>query len=482
MAINTKTYISKSNTIVKDSNVNLSLNPIMELNYGDMLTRGIIYFDISKIKERVEDKTYPDITKLKHVLKMTNAASVNDRKINCYMPDSEYNKKKLRAVSFDLIFFLMPKNWDQGRGFDFTQDLYNIHGRGISDDGSTWYKYRNYCGWDEEGIYSTDTLSRELDKFTSLKGNQSEIIIGYQHFDKGNEPIEFDITDTVNKFITGELCNNGIGIAFSPLFEETTTDVSQYVGFFTQHTHSFFEPYVETTYDDYINDDRLNFYLNKKNKLYFYANVGGNSVNLDEMPIAEINGTYYTAKQTCKGAYYVEVELNDSEFEDNTMIYDTWSNIKYNGKEFPSVEMSFVVKNSAGYYSFGLPAGEEANTTSTTKFTPYISGIDHQEKIRRGDIRKVTIECKVPYTSNKMYAVDNIEYRLYTKDGVREIDVIDYSKVERAYNSNYFLLDTNDLIPSRYYIDLKIKYDMEELYHRDMIEFDIVNDVTEVYN
>ena len=131
MAINTKTYISKSNTIVKDSNVNLALNPVMELNYGVMLTRGLIYFDISKIKKRVEDKVYPDISKLKHVLKMTNAASVNDRRINCYMTDSEYDKHKLRAVSFDLIFFLLPKNWDGGRGFDYVQDLYNKHGRGI---------------------------------------------------------------------------------------------------------------------------------------------------------------------------------------------------------------------------------------------------------------------------------------------------------------------------------------------------------------
>lgn len=480
MAINTKTYISKSNTIVKDSNVNLALNPVMELNYGVMLTRGLIYFDISKIKKRVEDKIYPDMSKLKHVLKMTNAASVNDRRINCYTFDSEYNKHKLRAISFDLIFFLLPKNWDGGRGFDYVQDLYNKHGRGISDDASTWYKYRNYCAWDEEGIYSTDKLSQELDKFTSLNGNQSNIIIGYQHFDKGNEPIELDITETVNKFITGELCNNGIGIAFSPAFEETTTDVSQYVGFFTQHTNSFYEPFVETTYDDHISDDRLAFYLDKKNKLYFYANIGGESVNLDEMPIAEINGQTYEAKQTTRGAYYVEVELNSGEYEENTMLYDVWSNIKYKGKIFPDVELSFVVKNSNGYYSFGLPSANY--TESTQKFSPYISGIDHQEKIRRGDIRKVIVDCKVPYTSNKMYAVDNIEYRLYTKDGVRELDVIDYSKVERGYNTNYFLIDTNDLIPSRYYIDLKIKYDMEEVFHRDMIEFDIVNDVTEVYN
>ena len=63
--------------------------------------------------------------------------------------------------------------------------------------------------------------------------------------------------------------------------------------------------------------------------------------------------------------------------------------------------------------------------------------------------------------------------------GEKEIDVIEYSKVERGYNSNYFFINTNDLIPSRYYIDIKVKYDIEETYHRDMLEFDIVNDVKE---
>ncbi len=480
MAINTKTYISKSNTIVKGSNVNLALNPIMELNYGKMLTRGMIYFDMKKVKQRIEDKIYPDLSKFKHVLHMVNTASVNDRKINCLMIDSEYNDKKQRAISFDIIFFLIPRDWDQGRGFDYGKDLYDGKHRGLSDDAATWYKYRNYCPWDEEGIYSTDTLSKELDAFTSLKGNFSDVIIGYQHFDKGNEPIEFDITETVNKFLTGELCNYGIGIAFSPIFEETTTDYTQYVGFFTQHTNSFFEPYIETTYDDYINDDRSQFYLDKPNKLYFYTNIGSESVNLDEMPIVEVDGVIYEAKQTTKGAYYIDIELSSENYEEETMVYDIWRNIKYKGKEFPEVELSFIVKNQTGYYSFGLPV--EEGQTSGLKFIPSIYGITHQEKIRRGDIRKLTIDCKVPYTSNKLYAVDNMEYRLYTKEGVREIDVIDYTKLERMYNSNFFYLDTNDLIPSRYYIDVKIKYDMEEIYHRDILEFDIVNDVTEVYN
>ena len=61
MAIVTKTYIDKTNTIIKDNAANTGLNPVMELNYGQMLSRCIIYFDHTKVQRMVEDKTYPDI-------------------------------------------------------------------------------------------------------------------------------------------------------------------------------------------------------------------------------------------------------------------------------------------------------------------------------------------------------------------------------------------------------------------------------------
>ena len=478
MAINTKTFLSKTNTIVKDNACNLSLNPVMELNYGKMLTRGLIYFDHTKVKQMVEDKVYPDISKLKHVLHMTNAASVNDRNINCGILDSEYQYHKRRAISFDLIFFLIPNAWDEGRGFDYAYDLYDKEHRSVSKDGSSWYQFRNYCRWDEEGIYSTDRLSDELDLFTSKNGNLSNVIIGYQHFDVGNEPLVFDITDTFNKLITVALCNYGIGIAFSPNFENTKTHQSQYVGFFTQHTNSFYEPYIETTYDETIDDDRTDFYLDKDNRLYFYASVGGKTVNLDELPICNVNGSQIEAKQATRGVYYIDIKMPSDEYEPDTMFYDTWKNIKYKGREIPDVELSFVTKTPDGYFSFGLPSEE----TEKPKFQPYLYGINNLERIRRGDIRKVSIDCKIPYTTNQLYAVDNLEYRLYTMQGEREIDVISYTKVERGYNSNYFFINTNDLIPSRYYIDIKAKYDYEETYHRNMLEFDIINDAKEHFN
>jgi hypothetical protein len=45
---------------------------------------------------------------------------------------------------------------------------------------------------------------------------------------------------------------------------------------FTNNTQTFYEPYIETKYDNHIIDDRNNFILDKLNKLYLYVNVGGN--------------------------------------------------------------------------------------------------------------------------------------------------------------------------------------------------------------
>lgn len=470
MAIVTKTYFDKVNTIVKDNPVNLSLNPIMEINYGNMLSRGLIYFNHHKIKKMIEDKIYPDITKLRHVLHMTNTSSIVDKAINNCGIDSQLDGNRQRASSFDLIFFLIPKEWDSGRGFDYIMDLYNGSHRGVSTDGSNWYKYRNYFKWDEEGIYSTSTLSKELDAASSFKGNLSDKIIGYQHFDYGNENIDLDITCTMNKFITDEIPNYGIGIAYAPSFEDLKTTNSQYVGFFTQHTNSFFEPYIETTYDEVIHDDRINFFSDKDNKLYFYCKIGGEYINLDVMPKCNVNNVEYEVKQATKGIYYIDINLSSDLYSSDTMLYDTWSNLIFNGKKIDDVELSFVIKKNSDYFNFGLPNGQD-----TDRLVPSIYGIDYNERVLRGDIRKLNIDCRIPYTSGQMKAVDNIYYRLYVNEGVEEYEVIKWQKAEIGYNENYLLLNTEDLIPHRYHIDIKICQNMEEIIYKNMIQFDIVS-------
>lgn len=474
MAIVTKTYISKSNTIVKDSCVNVGLNPIIELNYGKMLTRGIIYFDHTKVQKLIEDKTYPDMSKLHHVLKMTNTASLNKLDIHRPCTSTYFKDIKDRATSFDVIFFLINKDWDCGKGFDYLKDMHKGEHIAYSQDASNWYQFKNYVKWNEEGIYSTDTLSKEFDKFSSKNGNLSKIIIGYQHFDYGNENLEFDLTETFNKFITNEIPNYGIGMAFAPSLEYAKTKRSQYIGFFSQHTHSFFEPYIETRYDETIEDDRTNFYLDKDNRLYFYAIVGNEYVNLDELPTCTINGSQNASKQATKGIYYVDVNLSSDEYETDTMLYDTWSNLKYKGKQLKDVELSFVTKSESDYFIFGLPKQD-----MDTEFIPSLYGIQDHEQIKRGDIRKVGIECRIPYTTNQLRSLEGIDYRLYVMEGVKEYDVIEWTKVERGYNENYILINTNELIPSRYYLDIRVHRNVELIHHPKLLQFDIINDVTD---
>lgn len=74
-----------------------------------------------------------------------------------------------------------------------------------------------------------------------------------------------------------------------------------------------------------------------------------------------------------------------------------------------------------------------------------------------------------------------MEYRLYVNDGVRELDVISWQKLERCWNHNYLLINTNDLLPNRYKIDIKIYSNMEVKHFENILSFDIINDVTEVY-
>ena len=462
----THTFLDKSNTIIEGSTANTGLNPIISLYYGNVHTRALIHFDTDKLKTLIEDKTYPDTSKLKHVLKFWNVSDINLPKMNCSFPDQNRTNDRERATSFELILFRLPNEWDAGRGFDFTPEP-DLEGRvSYSEYGSSWYFRNTVDRWETPGVYSIEELEAEYDN------PNSEIIIGKQHFDFGNEQFEVDITDTVNKFIDGTYENYGLGIAFAPKYEIIRDEVSQYAGFFGNRTNTFFEPYLETTYNDSIKDDRGNFFLDKPNRLYFYANVGGNSVNLDELPTCEVKGSQMAVKQATKGVYYIDIILSSNAVQPNTMIYDTWGNIKYNGISYSDITLSATTKSPEGYLSFGLPF----ETEKQPKFKPSLYGINNSETIKRGDIRKVTVECKINYTTNQIVPTNSIQYRLYVKTADRQIDVIDWTECDTIFNSSCFYINTNELLPQTYYVDLKVKYDKEEIIERNLLSFNIAND------
>lgn len=492
-----KTYITKWNTIISNSKINTGLNPISELIYGHdtIVSRALIFFDHNKIKELIENGTMTDMSKMTHTLHIKNAGSLDFTQIHQCETSSINDNKKIRATSFDLIFFLIPKLWDRGKGFDYSKNYFNVGyyspspidpKRLVSEDGANWFQCRNGIAWDEDGIYSNDTLSKEYDKWAA---SEPSVIIGRQHFDIGNEDISLDITNIVNEFINGEKENYGIGIAYSPLTETQETEYENYLGLLTDKTNTFFAPFVETIYNDVIKDDRADFTLNKNNKLYLYCNIGDTFCDLDINPLVTIRddnedivkdsqGTLLEnikSHKFSKGVYYVDVKLSQNDFKGGRMLYDTWDGIFYQGTQLDAVELDFTLKNATSFFKIGNGMPDDMI------FEPSISGIKCGERILRGDIRKLLIQAKPKYSSQTIKLIDNMKIRLYVKNGNSEDNVILWDKVNKSFIENFYIIDTNILIPQRYYVDIKISYGLNEIIHHDVIYFDIVNDVTKKY-
>lgn len=467
------TFLKKCCTIIKDSEANTGLNPVAELNAGGAVSRVLVYFDETELKDKITDKTFVDTTKLKHILKLRNCGSINNPTFRKKLLSESACNKKERATSFDVILFEIKEPWDEGRGFNHIEDYWTVSPKGYSTDGASWFYSKTIKEWDfGEGIYSSEQLQKEIVKYN---GGEESIIINWQHFDYGNENFEFDVTDFVNDVINGKKENFGLGLAFSPDYELLDTKDIKYVGFFTNHTNTFFEPYLETIYDETIQDDRATFYLNKTNRLYLYTNINGEPQNLDELPVCKIDDMEYPVKQASKGVYYTEITLLSSVVRPNTILYDTWSNLALNGLKMDDVEMEFVTLNPNAFYSLGN------STENRVKLQPSFSGINVKEKLGIGEVRTLNIDFRVPYTSDKRELIDNAVWRLYVKDNNDEIDVFEYHPIEKGYLHNFVMIDTNDLVPGRYHIDLRIKNGRDINYFKDCFEFEVVSNITELY-
>lgn len=459
-----RTFFDKNNTIVKGEFINTARNPVTELFYGgneneNKFSRYLFHFDEKRLKTLYTGGTFVDITKLKHTLKLTNTAIFDEELLN-----GVYGNKE-RTCSFDLIVFKLTDNWDEGVGYDYS-DCELLYGNcAMSYAPSNWMYAQTGIQWSNgNGTYS---------------GSPSGITVATQHFSVGNENIEIDITDYVNDLLTGST-NYGLGIAYAPSFEQKNTRQLQYVGFYSKYTKTAYEPFVETIYENHIKDDRNNFFLDKPNKLYLYVNLAGNPTNLDTLPSVKIydqEGAVFSSytpsavTHVTKGVYSIDILVpTTTTITDDYIFNDVWSGITINGITRPAITLDFQLRNSNDYYNIGsldsLPKPVGIS----------VSGIRSQEKIKRGDIRKVIVSTRIPYTVEQTQSVSDLKYRLYVKEGKNELTIIDFQPIEISTNYNYFLLDTASLIPNTYYLDVLVESNLEINTLKNVINFDIVSE------
>ena len=451
-----KSYFSKNNTIVSNSKTNTSKNPVSEIFYGGFYSRMLLHIDLTDLQNRISQGYINRDSIQKHILKLTN--TINPTDSSFFGGENGFGVK--RDTSFDLVFFKLTEQWDEGVGYDYTDTSFKYPTQNTYSDGpSNWYKRTTINDWSTEGAKELGT------------------VIGTQHFDNGDENIEVDITSYINSVLDGNETHFGIGISYDEPYENIDTlTYHRSVAFFSKYTQTFFEPYLETVFDDHFVDNRNDFYVGVSRNLILYVNQANEPVNLDTNPTVDIfngNTLLFEDLETIhvtKGIYKVTFTVDPQSCKTPLILNDVWKGLSINGYEVPVVTQEFTLRSNTEFFNVGI---DELNPSD---YSYSFMGLNRDEKIVSGDVRKVYVDIKVPFTYHDTIQVDNLRYKLYVKEGNTTIDVIDWTDINRAYNSNYFLLDTSMLIANKeYYLDLQLVTNREINTYKKEISFYVVN-------
>jgi hypothetical protein len=452
-----RSYFEKNNTILKNSQVNTAKNPTTEIFYGSGFTKFIFKVDFSDLKNKVDSGEYVINDDTTHTLHLTNTIIGDETFLG-----AKRGSGRQRTNSFDLIVFKVSEFWDEGLGFDYEDGGYDFTtGNETFDERpSNWFNRTTLDSWSSEGVYSNDPT-----------------ILNTIHFDNGNEDINVDITEYVNGIILSGDTNHGMGIAFAVLYQDITPEIDQSVAFFSKYTQTFFEPYVETFFNDKLTDNRHNFIEKMNQNLYLYVTKGTNFYDLDELPTVDIldfNNTPIvglsdlTTTKIRKGVYMVTFGLDGVICDGKRFFFDSWKGLVLDGVEISNVKQKFVPKPYTSLYTIG------ENQTELERYVIQFSGIKQNEKIIKGEKRKVVVKFRSINVS-KTELFSDVFFRMFIKEGRTNVIIHDWTQLD-VTNENSFTLNTENYIPREYFIELKGKTHTEEIFYDDYIKFEIISE------
>jgi hypothetical protein len=457
-----RTYFEKNTTLIEGSLSNNSQNPVTEISYGTfdkLVSRYIFDVNLDNLRAKIANGLINPNGIVKHVLHMTNTIAYAPQ----YIGKKSYTTNINRATSFQLDLFNVSEDWDEGGGYEFNyvDPLYNA-----INQAANWIERKTGINWTNEGAYLTGSTE----------------ILGSQLFSKGNEDIEIDVTDYINQRLSGVTgYSYGLGIKFADIYEDIETEFRQAVAFHGRHTHTFYEPYIETIINDTIIDDRNYFYQNKDNYLYLYSNIGNFPQNIlvNKVEIYDNNDNLIDTLSgnsiinVSKGIYKIMLNISSDDYPDAVIFKDVWY-ITVNGRSVEH-EGEFYLISPDKYYSFN-----QSNIINFDNYFFYFWGIGEKENIRAGVIKKIKLTIKELYANQNNFLPLELEYRLFTTVGKKyQIDVIPFTSVNRTNKGYEFDLDTSWLIPQDYFLQIRMK-NGNYYENKQTLSFTVVSDGSKI--
>ena len=146
-------------------------------------------------------------------------------------------------------------------------------------------------------------------------------------------------------------------------------------------------------------------------------------------------------------------------------MYIRWFLIR---KYISDIPNKFVPKPFTSQYTIG------ENQTELQRYKIQYFGIKQNEKIKRGELRKVVVTVK-SIDIQKANLFDEVYFRMFIKEGTTNVNVHDWTLLDKT-NENSFYLDTSIYIPREYFIEIKAKTHTEEIFYNEHIKFEIVSE------
>ncbi len=506
MLINT--FITKSSTVIESSTTNTTLNPVTELYYGKSRSFFIFDLDLSKYHEMLEKQkgNIGRANEYTHKLKLFNTGGFAEFKNKEFLFNEVNIYNKTRTASFDLILFRIPETLvvDYGKGFSYKDDYSNTYGvnwyqtkNTENDDNRTWdWDFTNdrrpVIEGDEnsEGAYINHFLSEFcFDEKMIREEYEQKYIIGTQHFDRGDEDLEIDLTDFINEqFKNGNYDKVTLGLSFSQKYLAERSDNLEYAGFFTDQSKTYFQPYLQTNDINPVKDIRNGMIEGQNGRIYLYLNIKGVPMDSEILPTCIINDIEtensidddspidfeedIVVRKERKGVYSALLK-NESYDEFNIRPHqintDVWKNIQMYGREIGDIEQTFTVDSIVDMLT---------SEVDTNKTVIEINNLKYGEEILSDEVKTVKIYPRVKYSNKIDSSVSEIRYDIHIEEGGRKMYIAKDIIMDRYIDHYRFEIDGSSFVPHKYYITIHTeKGIVEKITHDEEVVFVIKNHI-----
>jgi hypothetical protein len=435
-----RSYFKKQATLIRNSFTNSSRNPVFELSYGGTtnsattyVSRYIFNVDLDNLISKITSNTINQNTVQSHVLKIKNCISMNDGYIGVDLITSK------RASGFDLAFVKLNEAFDEGTGYDYIYNDAQYREVELNKSAANWYNRKNpQVTWSQSGVFTgtTDNLS-------------ASTILGTQRFEIGNEDIEIDVTNYVNGILFSSNPNNGIAIVYSANTESLTSLTKNVVTFFSKYTQTFFEPFLETTYNDRVNDELCCMNFDVSNDFFFVSQSPISAVTKFE--IIDSNSLVYSSitsfTQLNNFNYKVSTTIDSENYQDQEIFTSKWYYTQY-GKS-KTIEKEFNISK--------IDLNDGTTLTYGTEVFINVLGIKSNEIItKKVGVKRLIFKAKrLIQTKILKNIVGDIEFRIYVNQGNNQIDVIPFTKASKVNDEYFTEIDFSWFISHDYTIEIR---------------------------